>query len=276
MSNLEGTAARSGVGQGCEFVVVINCLFRLPCPACAHSRLACTNIYIVSTVCLRAQGQIYERKEIEKYLEKEGNSAISPVTRKKFESKDLEPLIHVRKAIEHLVESRIIEEEMADTWKRMKEKRDNDLIVKGGKKRAEKGDGHAMYNLGMWLEKGDYGLKVDEKEAYKWYKKGSDDGNVCCMALAGDCLLNGRGTAENVSEGLVLVTMAAERGSDYACYTLGEFYYRGIFGFRKDNEKAKFWLEKAVAEDCEHDHLSDESMEEARDWIAEINSALKT
>ena len=187
------------------------------------------------------------------------------------------PLVHVRNTIEHLVESGIIEGEMADTWKdRMKEKRESEEAVRGWKEGAEKGDSNAMYYLALCYQDGKYGFKEDWKEAYKWFKKGSDDGNVLCMAMAGECLLTGTGTEVNFSEGFILISLAAERGSNHACYALGGCYYRGICRIGKDIEKAKFWLERALAEDCEYDHLDDESKERARGWIAEIKRVLGT
>ena len=200
---------------------------------------------------------------------------MSPVTKKPFETQALVPSVHVRNTIEHLIESGIIEGEMADTWKeRMAEKRESDSKVKRWKERAEKGETDAMYLLALSHHHGDYGLKTNEEEAYKWYKKGSDAGNVYCMAAAGECLIFGIGTAANVSEGLVLTTLAAERGSTFACFTLGECYYHGLSGIRNDIEKAKFWLEKAVAKDCKYDHLAGECVRKARRWLAKCNGSV--
>ena len=181
--------------------------------------------------CDKSQGQIYERKEIEKYLkEKEDEDEIlSPVTKKPIETKILIPSVHIRNNIEHLVESGIIAGEMADTWKeRIAEKRESEETVRGWKEGAEKGDTDAMYSLAVSLQYGDHDLEVNEEEAYKWYKKGSDAGNVSCMAMAGECLLNACGTAVNLSEGFVLISLAAEKGSDHACQSLGECYYKGL------------------------------------------------
>ena len=66
------------------------------------------------------QGQIYERKEIEKYLKekKDEDEILSPVTQEPIETETVIPSVHVRNTIEHLIESGIIEGEMADTWKK--------------------------------------------------------------------------------------------------------------------------------------------------------------
>ena len=211
---------------------------------------------------------------------KDEDEILSPVTQEPIETETVIPSVHVRNTIEHLIESGIIEGEMADTWKkRMAEKRESEekarraeLEVKRWREEAKKGDTDAMFELALCYEYGANGLEKDPKEAFKLFKKGSDAGDVYCMANAGECLLSGNGTTKYASEGLVLVSLAAERGSDFACYVLGECYYKGEFGIRKDIEKAKFWLEKALAEDCEYAHLDDEFEEEVRGWIAEINS----
>ena len=148
------------------------------------------------------KGQIYERKEIAKYLEKEGDAAISPVTREKIKNKDLVPLVHVRNTIEHLVESGIIEGELADTWKeRMKEKREEENEVKKWLKKAKDGDADAMYQLALCYCHGTHGLKKDSGEVYKWAKKGADMRHVQSRALAGRYLVEGVGTEQNLSDG---------------------------------------------------------------------------
>ena len=227
---------------------------------------------------MRFQGQIYERAEIEKYLEKEGRFATSPVTRERLNSKILYPAVHVRNTIEHLIESGIIEGELADTWKaRMAEKKREEEELKETREDAENGNAEAMYNLWCMYGNGDNGLKRNDEEAYKWYKKSADGGDVMGTAAVGACLLIGWGVEKDRTEGLLMLMSAAERGSDHACCRLGEIYRRGLYGLKVNYARAKHWLEKAVAEgegSCEHKHLADESSEEAKGWIAECNAFL--
>jgi len=239
------------------------------------------SLYILTIVfILYAQGQIYERKAVEKYLEKEGDAAVSPVTRERFKSKKLVPLVHVRNAIEHLIESGIVEGELADTWKeRVAEKKRSEEELKRTKEGAENGNAEAMYDLGEMYKAGQNGLKKDWKEAYKWYKKAADAGNVMGTASVAACLLYGFwGVEKNQSEGLLMVMSAAKDGSDYACFLLGEIYFKGYFGFKVNYASSKQWLEKAVAEgedSCEHRHLSDGGIEEAKGWIAQCIAFLE-
>lgn len=234
----------------------------------------------VSICFVRSQGQIYERKEIEKYLKKkeDEDEILSPVTKKPLETKILIPSVHVRNNIEHLVESGIVEGEMADTWKeRMEEKRDGELTVKRWREGAEKGDTGAMYDLGVCYEYGDYDIEKDAGEAYRWYKKSADAGNVMGMAAVGDSLLNGCGVEEDRTEGLIMLVSAAKDGSDWACYIVGKLYFKGLFGSKVNYAKAKFWLQKAVAEgegSCEHCHLNETQIKNAQTWTAECNAFL--
>jgi len=236
-------------------------------------------IYLV--VIPNVQGQIYEREEIEKYLEgKEGDDdVLSPVTQQRLESKTLHPVIHVRNTIEHLIESGIIEGELADTWKeRMSEKKWSEEELKRTKEKAENGNARSMYELGEMYENGNNGLVKDYEEAYKWYKKSSDAGDVMGTALVGECLLCGMGVERNQTEGLIMMAFAAAGGSNYACHLLGEIYFKGLFGSKVNYASAKRWLEKAVADgegSCEHKHLADESIEGAQGWIAECNAFLE-
>ena len=233
------------------------------------------------------QGQIYERKEIEKYLEEkeEEDEILSPVTKEPFETQALVPSVHVRNTIEHLIESGIIEGEMADTWKeRMAEKRESEekirrmkKLLEATKKRAENGDANKMYQLGVWYDNGWNGVEVDVVEAHKWYKRAAEGGNVMGMALAGCWQMYGsEGTEKNEMEGLILVATAASQGSDHACHTMGEVYYKGLLGVTKNMSLAQHWLEKAVSIECAYQHAHDEHIQEARIWLQEIVEAKKT
>lgn len=232
----------------------------------AHLLVYCTH---------NMQGQIYEREEIEKYLEEKGNAAISPVTRKRFKNKGLFPSVHVRNTIEHLVESGIIEGDLAKTWKkRMREKKRNEKKVKNLEKRAKEGDANAMYSFALGYALGKYGLKRDGAEAFKWAKKSADMQNVHGMAFAGHCLVGGLGDEidKNEREGLVLISLAAAQGSVCACILLGEMYYHGQYGVAKNSNNAKHWLEKALAGEDSERHIGRSALNDARDMLKEIDA----
>ena len=203
-----------------------------------------TDALNLHTAFFQLQGQIYEREEIAKYLEKEGNA----VTREKFKSKDLVPLVHVRNTIEHLVESGIIEGELADTWKgRMTEKRDGEKEAEKMMRKAEEGDTDAMFELSMAYTRGCHGLKQDFEEAYKWAKKLADSYDAKGMGIAGIMLTIGHGTKANLSEGLILIASSAQQGCTGACSFLAEAYYEGNYGLTKNLRTARYWIEKGLA-----------------------------
>ena len=53
------------------------------------------------------------------------------MTKQPFKSHTLYPAVHVRSTIEHLIESGIVERELADAWKkRMAEKKRSEEMVK--------------------------------------------------------------------------------------------------------------------------------------------------
>ena len=200
------------------------------------------------------------------------------MTKQPFESRALYPVVHVRNTIEHLVESGIIEGELADTWKkRMAKKKRSEKKLKKTKVDAENGDVDAMYDLALMYEYGENGLKEDDEEAYKWYKKAADAGDVMAAASVGQCLLDGSGVKKNQSEGLIILVTAANNGSDYACYELGKLYFYGRCGVEVNYASAKHWLEKALAEgegSCQHEHLADDSIEFARELAAGCTAML--
>ena len=137
---------------------------------------------------------------------------------------------------------------------------------------AESGDVSAMCCLGEWHWNGLEGFKEDKGEAYKWHKQASDLRFPKAMARVGQCLLNGSaGAMTNAIEGIVLLALAAERGSDKACFLLGDTYYHGRHGIGKNEVEAKHLLQKALAKDeCEYNHLEDEEANEARAMLDEM------
>ena len=168
-----------------------------------------------------------------------------------------------RKTIDHT-----LADELIGRW--IKKKRiDEEGRVKIMQKKADEGDTEAMYSLGKWLEDGENGLEEDEDAAYQWFKKAADGGHVDGMAWAGYFQVYGHGSVDrNIGGGLVLLVLAAERGSKFAQHLLGEFYHKGMHGIAKDAKNAKYWLEKVLKNTGTEIHR--DYVEECRDWLREI------
>ena len=162
--------------------------------------------YNFSLLPPQQQGRIYERKEIEQYMEREGVGAVSPVTKEVFLSDDVYPCGHFLDTIKHLVDTGVIDSKLADPWKvRLGE---HEEMVAKMKSNAESGDVSAMYCLGEWYWNGLEGFKEDKGEAYNWYTKASDRRFPKAMARVGQCLLNGSaGATTNTIEGIVLLAL---------------------------------------------------------------------
>ena len=146
------------------------------------------------------------------------------------------------------------------------------------KEKAENGDADAMHQIGIWYHNGMCGLEQSYADAFKWYIKASNAGNAKGMALAGSFMIWKDGNVANdVPEGLHLLHDAAEMGSNYACYCLGEIYYEGDIGsgpgvgIQKNYAKAKKWLEKM--DGCRHRHIGAHYEKEAKGWLRAIKKA---
>ena len=116
--------------------------------------------------------------------------------------------------------------------------------------KANNGDPKAMDTLGDWYYHGENGLVEDEELSYSWYQKAADLGCNPAKAAAGYMLYKGEGTERNCAEGVLLIGLAAAKGSSNAAYYLASSYYLGGDTekgyFAKDNAKAKFWLNESM------------------------------
>ena len=90
-------------------------------------------------------------------------------------------------------------------------------------------------------------LAQDYAQAIEWWKRGADLDDPSCTAGLGQMYAEGKGTARDDAEALVLVGQAAALGSAHACYLLGLYYERGHLGLRKDPKKTARWYRKAQA-----------------------------
>jgi TPR repeat protein len=94
------------------------------------------------------------------------------------------------------------------------------------RKAADAGIAKAEYNLGVLYDIGQ-GVAQDEAEAAKWYLKAAEQGNSDAQYTLAGMYGLGRGVTANPKEALKWYHRAAEAGDSLARYNLAERYERG-------------------------------------------------
>lgn len=72
------------------------------------------------------------------------------------------------------------------------------------------------------------GTKRDFKQAFRYYRKAADLGNVSALRRLALCYENGYGTKPDIEAALVCYEDASERGDAMATVKLGDFYKNGL------------------------------------------------
>lgn len=118
-----------------------------------------------------------------------------------------------------------------------------DVDINALQKKAEQGDAMSQLNLGAAYDHG-IGVKRDVDKAVEWYKKAADQGlaeaqfNLAHILVAED--ISAVGAAEYMLK-------AAKQGMPDAQYLMGVTFAEGI-GVEPDEEQAKLWLNRAIAQ----------------------------
>ncbi|MDR3021896.1 MAG: sel1 repeat family protein [Clostridiales bacterium] len=128
--------------------------------------------------------------------------------------------------------------------------KDYEKAVYWFKQAAEQGHSHAQYNLALRYYNGQ-GVKKDIKEATLWFAKAADQGHSQALYALGFRYLNGDGVAKNRELAMEIFLKVAEQGFSYAQYNLGKQFYDFL-----DYKKAVIWLTKA----CEQNHPQAQSL----------------
>ena len=109
-------------------------------------------------------------------------------------------------------------------------------------KAEEKGDKQAKVNLGELYREGGFGIKQDYDKALYWYKLGiADEPERAYNGLAEMYFAQG-----NNEKGEENIIKAANLGYTEAQYNLGVLYDQGLYDVKPNQEKAKYWYEKAA------------------------------
>ncbi|CAB9506651.1 Sel1 domain protein repeat-containing protein [Seminavis robusta] len=214
-------------------------------------------------------GRVYERECIEKHIKNHPRDLKSPVTNLKMGEKLL-PAIQHRNTIETLVESGVIDGDLADNWnEKVEQKKKMEELLKW----AGSGNGNAMFLAGIKYRDGEEGFKKDKKLAFQWYKKAQEAGNVKGKAMVGWCYLDGAGVTKQQSPGLFHLTDAASQGSDFAAYKLGIAFAKGKYGLNVDKMESIRWLEKSLRY-CRHKHLTAVAKTKAQQKLDELKASV--
>jgi TPR repeat protein len=108
---------------------------------------------------------------------------------------------------------------------------------------AEKGNVTAQCHLGRCYEKG-WGVKRSELEAVEWYRKATAQGDAYGQFLLGVSYECGVGVKRDYEQAVELYQKSADRGSVYGQCFLGSCYEEG-FGVEKNENMAKMWYAAA-------------------------------
>ena len=213
----------------------------------AFAELVCPITFSLPVDPVTAEdGKVYERSAIEEWLKQQRKS---PVTNLAMGTRLL-PALQVKNMIRGMVASGALTGDKVDAWKLKLEEEEK---VAEMLRKAEAGCGGAMYNLGICYENGELGLAKDFAKAFEWYKKSDEAGDAVGTGGLGRCYLWGYGVPKCPMRANTLLCDAAGRGSTCACYTLGRAYAEGVWGFPKDEKRARRYysmVASASIEDC--------------------------
>jgi len=229
----------------------------------AFAELVCPITFSLPVDPVMAEdGNVYERSAIEEWLKQQHKS---PVTNLAMGTKLL-PALRVKNMIRAMVSSGALTGDKVDAWKLKLEEEEKVATLR----KAEAGDGRAMYNLGVWYERGEKGLANDDAKAFEWYEKSHEAGDASGTGELGGCYVDGVGVPKCLVRGATLLMDAAGRGSKFACVNLGRAYASGLWGFPKDEKMARRYysmVASASLDDCTP------ATEKAATWLREHPAA---
>ena len=108
---------------------------------------------------------------------------------------------------------------------------------------AEQGEANVQLNLGVMYANGQ-GVKQDDVEAVKWYRKAAEQGYAKAQFNLGNMYANGQGVKQDDVEAVKWYRKAAEQGNANAQMILGTVYFLGK-GVQFNKALAKEWFGKA-------------------------------
>ncbi len=87
------------------------------------------------------------------------------------------------------------------------------------------------------------------EEAFKWYRKAGEGGFSYAYHRLGEMYVNSQGVEKSEVEAVRWYEKAAEQEYEPSQKVLAQAYQQGLLGLTPDPERAKYWLDKAQAND---------------------------
>jgi TPR repeat protein len=207
-------------------------------------------------------GHVYERSAVEDWIA-QGNGK-SPKTNEPM-GPALLPAPQVKAMIRGMVKSGALTGDKAEAWE---EKLKEEEMGRGWRVKAEGGDAVAIYNVGACYLGGQWGVRKDLAEGFRWTQRSADAGCDEGLAQLGGCYMFGWGVAKNTTFGMSYLADGARGGSQIGCYWLGHGFAHGLHGLPKDAKLATKWFRKMQA--CTSKTATSQKIEEqAAAWLRE-------
>lgn len=126
-------------------------------------------------------------------------------------------------------------------------------VIKDVIAKAEAGSSQHQAQLGQAYFMG-IGISKDYGEAYKWYQKAADQGNIKGLKGAGRCLFEGLGCEQDIPKAQEYFRIAINAGQTEVLLALGNYYWEGKF-VAKDDKKAFGYYKRGAEkgeEECQY------------------------
>lgn len=212
---------------------------------------------------------IYERAAIEDYFHsKKDETTRSPMTSEPMGQRLL-PAPQIKSLIETLIEDGVITGELAQKWT---ESVETTKTVKEKTKEAELGDTSAMLWVAQHYLKAKGSSGHGATKAFQWYERAHHAGSVRGTAAIGNILTQAPSFQK---QGVVYLTLAASKGSDFAALMLAEAYASGKFGLDVDKKSARHYIDKSLHQSTVK-HMSEKNQLRAQKLYEALNPSLKT
>ncbi len=117
--------------------------------------------------------------------------------------------------------------------------------LKNERGRAEQGNAHAQFKVGMFYINGAGGYPKNTSEGVRWLKLAADQGHIMAMSALGKCYFDGDGTPRNYLQAMRWFLKAADAGDTFGTIYIGIMLENG-FGVPRDVAGALEWYRKAA------------------------------